>query len=1759
MELGGYAISDFLYEGKHINVYRGKRKADQKPVIIKIVKSEFPNALQIEDLNHEFEILNKLKSPRIVKAYGLEEIDNRLAIVLEDFDGQQLERALLEKKLDLKSALAIAIELAQGLGEIHHQHVIHKDVKPQNIIVDLDKKQIKYIDFSLSTQLSRENQQLYKPSSMAGTLAYISPEQTGRMNRSLDYRTDFYSLGVTLYQIFTRKLPFEALSPLELVYCHIAKYPIPPHELDPSIPKVLSDIIMKCLSKEAADRYHGAFGLKNDLELCLKELEETGTIADFEIGTNDIDEHFQIPAKLYGRENEIKELLKVFNHSAEGRAEVLLITGYSGIGKSSLVAEVHKSIIERNGHFIKGKFDQYKKNVPFHGLIKALDDLIDQTLLESDEELAQWKERILKAVGINGSILTDMLPKLKYVIGDLPKAPELSDPKASENRVNYVLTSFVEVFVNNLSPLVIFLDDLQWVDDYSIKFFENFISEFNRKYFLFIGAFRSNEVGINHPVTRSLAALKKANIVITEIGVKPLTLDAIENLVQDTLHMDAKETKSLAEVIIRKTQGNPFFLNQFLKTVYQKGLFNFDINEMRWKMALNNIEKIPVTDNVADFMSQKIRQLPETTQDLLKIGAAIGFNFDLETIARVNNSEPSQAAIDIFPALEDELIFKNINTSEQEISSISYTFQHDRVQQAAYQLISQDEKQQIHYRIGQVLLAGTTEENLDDAIIDIVNQLNEGIDLVTDPQERFKLAQFNKEAGEKAKVSAAFNSALTYFNTGISLLEEDSWKTHYDFTYSLYANAALCELSFGDKKRSEELYEIALRNAKTADEKGQLYTQKLTIYGELGEYQQALNMGVEALKLFNVDINLNPSQFTIISNVLLIKAKLKLFYSDLNKLKEIPNIKDERIKTIISIYGAMIYASVFSKGLLFPYLASQMTKLTLKYGISPYGTFGLSSFAAINCSEILKNQEEGFKLGLIAIDLAKRFPMTRPIADAYDVFYLFVSRWGLPISQIDEPLLKYAHVDMELGDFLYVATEYVFLTLYNFRAGRPLDELLKDLDVRFYEIFKTQKKDEILEILILRQMCLALKGKTPDPVDTYPTPPFPEWFSEEDFKDALTVISRNDLKVFLYTTKLYLLYFHGQFEKAFEVAQNVKPLGAHLVGHLIWDVFHFFYALTLVEVYLKTGDKARLKELQNYQAQFARWAKASPVNYLHQQLLLSAEMAKIEGKALEAIDLYEKAIEEARKNGFQNDEALCYELLARFYKKIGKEKLAFFYSKEASTAYAQWGASAKVDSLTQEFFHVAEITTPPTTAFASVSSPSELDVSTVVDVSKKLLEEIVLDKLIKAIMRIVTLSAGADKVFLVLDTHGKWMIQAMNTVPQEETVLENIPLEDMKDQLCYSAMQYVIRSRETLLLNNATAEGPFVNDPFILRNKPPSLAIVPLIHQKKLSGVLYLENSVVKGAFTEKRLGLLNVLTTLMAISIENAQFYAELERKVAERTVELKDKNVELEKAMINLKSVQDNLIQQEKLASLGLLTAGIAHELKNPLNFIVNFSQILHQMIDERIAEFGSTDEFLNILSQYTDKIDYHSKRADEIINNLLVHSRPGSIISESISILKIIDQSLEMSLAAAQKKHTDFSVSIKKVFNSKDTVLKVFPASLLRVFNNIIDNACYALAKKQKEVGSQFKPEIEIQLEDLPSNQLLIKFKDNGPGLTPENLRKIFNPFFTTKPPGEGTGLGMSLSFEIITRQHGGNMEAHSTLGESTELVITLPKEE
>ncbi|MFH0958355.1 MAG: serine/threonine-protein kinase PknK, partial [Pseudomonadota bacterium] len=975
--IAGYEIVSKIYTSQISEIYRAVRNEGKEPVVLKLLAKSRPRLQEIAQYRNEYRIACALQGlSGVIHVYGMEKYQDGLVIIAEDILGESLKSLMESEEFSLEYSLTMAIQICASLGQIHAAHVIHKNINPSNIIMNPHSGMLKIIDYGISTDLTHEDTALVSPGILEGTLAYMSPEQTGRMNCHIDYRTDYYSLGVTLYELFTRKLPFEANDPLELVHCHIAATPRSPKEINPELPEVLSNIILKLLAKNADNRYQSALGIKSDLEKCLRQIQKHGTAPNFKLACSDVPERFEIPQKLYGRDSDTENLLDAFARVSKGGKEVTLVTGEAGIGKTSLVKEVYRPVTGRGAYFVSGKFNQFGRNIPHSAVISACQKLISQILTESQESLADWKSRFLNALGNSGKIIAEVIPEIELIVGPQPSVPELGHI-AAQTRFQIVFQKFMRVLCHHEHPIVIFLDDIQWADTSSIKLLELLMTDSDTSYLFLIGAYRDNEVDSSHPLFVTLEAFQKNHILINRIHLKPLRLEDVGELVADTLCCSNVDSEALADLVHQKTIGNPFFLKEFLQTLYQEKLIRFDFDQGAWQCDLESIRHHQIPNDVVDLMVRKIRKTPKVNQDLLKTAACIGTEFGIQLLSQAADVSPQDVVMDLKPSVSEGLIYPvgdgykllELGIPVQELEmSVNYRFAHDRIQYAAYSLVPEQERPSIHQHIGQALLQKTFADPEGNTIFEAVNQMNLAISMVVSDAERHELAKINLEAGKRARESGAYEAAFTYFQTGIRVLGDNCWHRDYDLTLALCiegTGAAYLTTRFDDV---QELTSFVSRHAQRLEEKIPVYEMKIRALIALNDRAAAIQIALPLLAELGEKFPDNPSKGKVLADF--VRTRLALSGRRIEAIEKQPKMSDQKKLGAMRIMETVVSAAYSVVPNLFLLMLFRMARLSVRYGGTPQSAFVYAGYGLILCS-IIGDIRQGHRFGELALKLIK--------------------------------------------------------------------------------------------------------------------------------------------------------------------------------------------------------------------------------------------------------------------------------------------------------------------------------------------------------------------------------------------------------------------------------------------------------------------------------------------------------------------------------------------------------------------------------------------------------------------------------------------------------------------------------------------------------------------------------------------------------------------------------------------------------------------
>jgi len=1669
-------------------------------VLVARPAAEQPLPACLGRLSHEFALKDELEGSWAVRPLEMVREGAQLQLLLEDPGGEPLVR-LLAAPMDINSFLHHAIGIAVALGKLHQRGLVHKDIKPSHILVNCTDGQTRLTGFGLASRLPRERQ---APETIAGTLAYMAPEQTGRMNRSIDSRSDLYAFGVTLYQMLTGSLPFTATDPIEWVHCHIAKKPPPPNSRVESVPEALCDIVMKLLAKTAEERYQTAAGLEHDLRRCLADWQSLGRINTFTLSEHGTSDRLLIPEKLYGREREVETLVAAFGRIvANGAAELVLVTGYSGIGKSSVVNELHKVLVPPRGIFASGKFDQYRRDVPYSTLVQAFQSLVRTLLGKNDADLTQWREALQQALDANARLMTDLIPELKLIIGEPPPVPAL-DPQQAQRRFLLVFRRFIGVFARAEHPLALFLDDLQWLDAATLDLLEDLLTSPDMRNLMLVGAYRSNEVDAAHPLTSKLKAIRAAGGRVGEITLAPLAKAHIEQLIAEALHDDIAHIEPLAQLVLDKTAGNPFFVIQFLQALAEEQLLTFDHEARRWCWDTDRIHAKGYTDNIVDLMVDKLARLSSETQQALQQLACLGNVATISALSTAMGMPKAQVRTVLWEAIRQELV---------ERLDGAYGFVHDRIHEAAYSLIPKDARAQAHLRIGRLLAAQTPEADLEEAIFEIVGQLNRGAALITEQNLRVQLARFNLMAGQRAKASTAYASALNYLGTGAQLLQADGWTHRHALMFALELNRAECEFLTGQLSVADERLTALSKRAVTTIERADVACLQMDVYLLLDRSDGAVAVCLDYLRHVGIEWSAHPSDDQVRHEYEQIGALLG--DRAIEALIDLPLMKDPTSLVTVNALGKLFAPALQTDFNLSCLSICKAISLSLEWGNCDASCVLYANLFRV-AGRRFGDYQVGFRFGQLGCDLVEQRGLTRFEASTYLCFSCFAVRWMRPVGECRDLLRRSFAAANRIGDLPYGAYAGNNLTADLLFAG----ELLPDVQIeaeRGLDYAKTVRFGLVIDF-INTQLALIrmLRGLT----DTFGRLDEGK-LNESDTEAHLSGNPDLVLAECLYwVRKLQARYMADDPGAAMAAAAKAQQLLWVCQSFFEEAEFYFFDALARAawcERLPAVELGPHLRAMIDSHKQLQTWAQQCPENFASRAALVGAEIARVEGRVVDAEQLYEQAIDLAQKSGFIQIEALANELASRFYAARGLGKIARVYLQDARYGYLRWGADGKVRQLDGKYPSLRAEEHPLDSTTTMATAVEHLDLATVLKVSQALSGEIVLEKLIDTVMFTAIEQAGAERGLLILSTGAEHRIAAQVTTADSATLLRDIPVSSQL--LPESVLYQVLRTRESLVLDDAATEAAFATDPYILEHHARSILCLPLMNQAKLVGALYLENNLTARVFSPDRMAVLKLVASQAAISLENARLY----REVAERERRYRE--------------VQAELSHANRVATMGQLVASIAHEVNQPIAAAILNANAAQRWLNAQPPEL---EEVRHVLS----RLILDANRAADVLGRIRQHIRKAPRQKGPVDINAAIGEMIEFTRSQIMKNgvvlHTQFMDGLPLIEGDR--------VELQQVLLNLIMNALEAMSGT-----AQAERQLQISVVPGDDGYLLVSVADSGPGFPVDNTDQVFTSFYTTKPTG--LGLGLSICRSII-EAHGGRLWAGANQPCGATVQFTLP---
>ncbi|HEX5752493.1 MAG TPA: ATP-binding sensor histidine kinase [Archangium sp.] len=1729
MNIPGHTLLEPLRATSANHLFHAVCGADNRPVIIKTPLQPSPGPREWERYRREQGLLQRLRDVRgVPRVHACELTHSRPLLLLEEVEGEPLSRRV-GQRLEITRFLSLAISLAATLGEIHRRGVIHKDLKPSNLILTPEGEGC-IIDFGSATLQRVEHVDSALSYAIEGTLAYMSPEQTGRMNRAVDYRTDFYSLGVTFYELLTGALPFQAQDALGWFHAHLAVRPRPPHEVLESVPPALSAIVMKLLAKVAEERYQGADGLKADLERCRERLLR-GEREAFALGEQDFPHHFQMPQRLYGREAAVATLFERFERTARGgRPQLVLVSGYSGIGKSAAVHELQRPVVERRGFFLQGKFDQFQRDVPYATLSQAIRGLVQQLLAGTDEELATWRERLHAAWGEQGQVLVELVPQLELVVGRQPAVQEVP-PAEAQHRFHRIFQRFLGAFTHAGYPLVVFLDDLQWADLASLNLIQHLLVDPEVPPVLWVGAYRDNEVSPSHPLMLMLDELRKTDARLTGIRLEPLSRGQLQQLVADALPGVGEDIVApLSAVVLEKTGGNPFFLIQFMLTLHQDGLVTRTA-EGRWRWDAAGVRARGYSDNVVDFMVGRLRLLPEQTQHLLRLAACVGNVFPLPMLALVSGLTRNEVEDGLEPALQEGLVARG--GPEQ------LRFLHDRIQQAAQALIPERERKAVHLRIGRLSLERLTPEELREKLFDVVGQLNAGLELLTTPEERLRVARLNAEAGWRARRSTAHRSAIVYFTTAFELIPGDPWTTDPAFAFQLRMDQATSEFMSGNTAGTLALAGELLSQARTPAQTAAVYRLRSELHLAAGEIQASVSSLLECLERLGMPIALHPSWEEVVAANDEVWALLG--ERSIESLVELPRVEDPDLQAVLSILGALFTPTFFTDNHLLILTLSRLVALSLRHGNSEASVHGYSWYGLV-LGPAFKKYREGYAFGELACALVERhgFASARGMA-LYSLE--LINYWTRPLSRSLELIRGAFHHALQGGDFQVACYCCNHIVTDCLALGYPLDDVYAESVARYDFAHRAGYLDVREVIRCTRAYIQQLRGHTRSFGSLSG-----EELEEEAFEAGLTPERMSTMRCWYWILKMQARFMCGAYAEAREAGEKAAALAWSSLGHIQLLDFHLYRGLTLAACPPgeAPGERERwLEEIGGHQRQLAEWAGHCPETFLAPERMVAAELARVMGRNEEAARAYEDAVHSAREHGFIQNVALASELAANFWRERRFQTIADAYARSAREAYLRWGALGKVKQWEARWPDLALAV--DSQGCEDSTGSTRIDALTVVKAQQAISGEIVQERLVNTLLQVALENAGARRGALVLARGDELRVMAICGVSPGEALVQ--PEAEASRELPWTLLSYVKRTREHVLLGDATRPHAFVADEYLARGRVRSVLCLPLLRQEALYGVLYLENELTTEAFTPERLTLLGHLASQAVISMENARLYAEVQHAEAALRRANDELEARVEERTRELRQAQAHLVDTARAVGMTEVASNVLHNVGNVLtSAVVNLEVLRETVAGSRLGRLkqvsalleehrGCLEEFFTrdprglrmpdyisalaetLLAEQTKVCDgltemgWHVEHIRSIVQVQQDYARTALLLDEC-ELSELVDDALRIQMPALERHGVTV---IREVRDSRR--VRVDKHKVLQILINLISNARYALDGVPE---GERRMSVRLSLEgDLARIQVV----DSGVGISQGIRERLFSHGFTTRRDGHGFGLHSS----------------------------------
>ncbi len=1754
-----YQLLEKLGENLETVVFKAVSKQHTNDFyVLKLFKNPLRQESQRRYLRQKVERLKIIHDDRIITPTAFESFGDVQFIVQRDFSSRPMSEWRGDKAISLDDFFKISGELAQILNVIHDAGIVHGGIKLHNILIHSDTLAVHVTDFITPIDIREISHFIYDQDFIEGTLAYTSPEQTGRINHRVDFSTDMYSLGIVFYQLLTGQLPFKSTDPLELIHSHLAEEAPPVHHVNKNLPLMLGKIIAKMCFKEPEKRYQSGLGLYADLHRCAMEYTAFGYVSKFKIGSQDHFRRVVFISKMVGRNLEAKTVLEQYDLVTRGGFASVFISGLPGIGKTRLIQELQRPLVEHRGYFTSGKFDQYQKNIPYSSLLQALRNLIRTLLTESDSQVEFWNHRILKAIGTQGKVISDVIPELTILIGAQPDVPSLP-PVEARNRFNNLFGQFLSCLAQHDYPLVLFIDDLQWCDSATFDFLRHlFANVSDYPYLFFIGAYRNNEVDANHPLSQLMRMMQEKHLPLHDLRLMPLPESDCHEMVAYILDLPRHECAALSTFLVKLTEGNPLFVSESLSWLNNEQLLHVNEDgQWGWDMAKISLSNMPTS--VVELFGSKVSQLPADTIEILMLCACMGNRFSAEEVSLIHEISYQT----LFEHLKPVLSFGLLMESKTELQ-----FVHDRVQEAVLRFLNPEQRKMIHWRIGQHLLGDTLiNEELEqqDNLFTITAHLNLGrpndlncVDALrastnnanndlncrdalrasannaniddndnvrelaggcNPPLQKIDLAIINFHAGNKALNALATQAANDYYRNGIDLLPDDAWKIHYALTFRLHQRLAKTELMLGRYETSEKLLDTLLSRAADDLDRAEALAEQTTSLSSIGNFIKAIETANRGLNYFGKAIPDDAEKAAKQTAELMVQIHAD--NADVwQKILDMPFTQERRSKIELAFYSELI-PDLYMSGLV-PQLylsAAQSTLHCLQGGMDESVIYSFS-IMGLNLGE--QGQFElAFKYEDLAHELCARYPDTFGATRGINgIVWCNMHSRSHP-ADIVAYCQKGIQSGKNCGDLYNAGLTYAPL-MWNLQVQGADFQEIEDTATACLEF--SQKNQLGFSIGIAQ----AMQAGWIEPMKSASAPLIPMAETLKLWESCNHVASAGSYFVHLGMCH----YYYGRYEEAAESLERVNHYLTGLTDNVLKRQWYIFQALNELCLYKKNGgDKeATIAKVEALIAPVEMWASLGELlePYLE---LYRAKYAYCFGEFNNGCTSYIEAIETARRLGYTFLEGFLNEIFSYWLGETGYQSNDI-YCREAVRLYRLCGALGKEIQLLERL----PISFEDEYHFSSNVRGGEnlvlpnLDINYLVKSSLALSAEIDQEKLLSKIMDVVLQSSGAQHGYLLVQHNGAWAVQASSHVAEEKMRLEmDLKPLHTETELCQGIVHYACRTLETVVLADAQTVVEFKDLPEVSKLGLRSLLCLPLRRQGILIGLLYLENRLAPNIFTADRVRVTELLCQQAAISMENARMMTEigdfntvLEKRVADEVAQNREKD--------------HLLIQQSRLAVMGEMINNIAHQWRQPLNAL---GLVLGNLKDAQ--HFNElTPDYLE--SQCTEGRQY-IENMSQTINDFRNFFRPDKD-KDVFSLKSAIQKAVMFVNVSFKANHIDIIIDVPE-----DVEMKGFPNEYAQVLLNLITNAKEAILAKGNNAGC-----ITVKLRKL-NNLAQVTVTDDGGGIDEAILVRLFEPYFSTKETG--TGIGLYMSKMIIENSMDGQISVQNVGGGAEFSIITPTK--